>query len=67
MSGRMHFTAAQLESAARHYHSTRYAAEALGIAAGSFVRLCRRFDIETPNDRRRRVQQTRTSVLTTGA
>ena len=27
---------------------------ALGIAAGSFGRLCRRYDIETPNARRKR-------------
>ena len=37
-----------VESAARRYHSTRYASEALGVAQWSFLRACDRFGIMPP-------------------
>lgn len=40
--------------AAKMYHTNRDAGAALGMAAGSFGRLCRRFGIETPQVRQRR-------------
>lgn len=43
----------QIERAARLYHTTRDAGKALGMAPGSFSRICRRYGIETPNERRR--------------
>ena len=39
---------------ARIYASNEDASRALGIAAGSFSRLCRRYGIETPYARKRR-------------
>lgn len=44
----------RIERAARIYASNRDAGMALGIAPGSFGRLCRHYDIPTPQDRRRR-------------
>ena len=44
----------RVERAARMYPSTKSASEALGIAPGSFSRLCREYQIETPRTRRRR-------------
>jgi len=44
----------RIERAARIYASNHDAGLALGIAAGSFGRLCRRYGIETPQARRRR-------------
>ena len=43
----------RIERAARMYASNRDAGMALGIAPGSFGRLCRRYGIETPQTRRR--------------
>ncbi|GEM_PF-2034861 len=45
-----------VERAARVYSSNTDAAAALGIAAGSFGRLCRRHGIEPPQQRRRRAR-----------
>ena len=47
----------RVERAARIYPSNREASHALGIAAGSFGRLCLRYGIETPYARRRRKRQ----------
>ncbi len=44
----------RIERAARIYASNFDAGLALGIAPGSFGRLCRRYGIETPQARRRR-------------
>jgi len=44
----------RIERAARIYASNQDAGLALGIAPGSFGRLCRRYGIETPQARRRR-------------
>ena len=44
----------RIERAARIYASNEEASQALGIAAGSFSRLCRLYSIETPYARRRR-------------
>ena len=44
----------RIERAARIYASNHDAGLALGIAPGSFGRLCRRYDIETPQARKRR-------------
>ena len=48
------FEKERIERAARIYASNYDAAMALGIAPGSFGRLCRRYGIETPQARRRR-------------
>jgi hypothetical protein len=47
----------RVERAARVYASNADAGVALGIAPGSFGRLCRRYGIETPQARRRRRAQ----------
>ncbi len=44
----------RIERVARMYPSTKDASQALGIAPGSFSRLCRQYEIETPRSRRRR-------------
>ena len=44
----------RIERAARMYASNHDAGSALGIAPGSFSRLCRRYGIETPQARKRR-------------
>ncbi|MBI2504302.1 MAG: hypothetical protein HYW07_13835 [Candidatus Latescibacteria bacterium] len=48
----------RIERAARIYASNRDAGLALGIAPGSFGRLCRRFGIPTPQSRKRQHHQT---------
>lgn len=48
------FDRERVERAARIYASNRDAGVALGIAPGSFGRLCRRYGIETPQARRKR-------------
>ncbi|MCY3739285.1 MAG: hypothetical protein OXG13_23015 [Gemmatimonadaceae bacterium] len=48
------FDRARIARAARIYASNRDAGLALGIAPGSFGRLCRRYGIETPQARRKR-------------
>ncbi|NKB69972.1 MAG: hypothetical protein GKR89_23100 [Candidatus Latescibacteria bacterium] len=47
----------RIEMAARMYRSNEDASQALGIAPGSFSRLCRLYGIETPYARRRRKRQ----------
>lgn len=44
----------QIERAARIYVSNQDAGMALGIAPGTFGRLCRRYGIPTPQERRRK-------------
>lgn len=44
----------RIERVARIYASNREASDALGIAPGSFSRLCRLYGIETPYARKRR-------------
>ena len=44
----------RIERVARIYASNTEASSALGIALGSFGRLCRRYGIETPYARKRR-------------
>ena len=54
-----------LERAARVYASNQDASKALGIAGGTFGRLCRKYDIETPFARHRRraaPKRTRTAL-----
>jgi len=46
----------RVERAARLYASSTEASRALGIAPGSFSRLCRLYGIPTPQARRRRRQ-----------
>lgn len=48
------FTREELERAARIYHSNKDAGQALGMAGGSFGRLCRKLGVLTPQARRRR-------------
>lgn len=47
----------RIERAARIYASNRDAGVALGIAPGSFGRLCRRYGVETPQARKNRRHQ----------
>lgn len=47
----------RVERAARMYASNRDAGVALGIAPGSFGRLCRRYGVETPQARKSRKHQ----------
>ena len=49
----------RIERAARIYASNQDAGLALGIAPGSFGRLCLRYGIETPQARRKRRLQER--------
>ena len=44
----------RIKRAARIYASNQEASRALGIALGSFSRLCRLYNIETPYARKRR-------------
>jgi hypothetical protein len=41
-----------IERAARMYRTNKLAGAALGIGAGSFSRLCRKYNITTPHRRR---------------
>ena len=50
-------TREEVERVARIYKSNQDAAAALGITSHSFGRLCRRFEIETPHARTRRLRQ----------
>lgn len=53
----------RIERAARIYASNRDAGLALGIAPGSFGRLCRRFGIPTPQSRKRQYHRGRRGFL----
>ena len=53
MSSQTAFPRERIEYAVRIYHTTGAAAAALGIAPSSFGRLCRRYGIPTPNQRRK--------------
>lgn len=44
----------RVERVARMYASNKDASRALGISMGSFGRLCRQYEIETPYERRRK-------------
>ena len=46
-----------VERAARMYPSGAVAARALGIDAGTFMNLCRRFGVEPPHERKRRLKE----------
>ncbi len=46
-----------IERAARVYKSNSEASKALGIASGSFARLCRKYGIETPYARQEKARQ----------
>ncbi len=46
-----------LERAARVYNSNAEASKALGIAGGTFGRLCRQYGIETPFARQRNARR----------
>ena len=46
-----------IERAARVYKTNSEASKALGIATGSFARLCRKYGIETPYARQERARQ----------
>ena len=43
-----------IERAARIYASNQFASDALGIHVATFGRLCKRYGIETPYERRRK-------------
>ena len=47
----------QIARAARIYASNQDAGAALGIASGSFGRLCRHYEVETPQKRKRRANK----------
>ena len=48
----------RISRAALIYTSDQYAAQAMGIAASSFADLCRKYGVETPNQRRKRNKAT---------
>ncbi|HCL31664.1 MAG TPA: hypothetical protein DIC52_24945 [Candidatus Latescibacteria bacterium] len=48
------YTKEQVERVARMYHSVSDASRAMGITPRSFSRLCRKYDIDTPWQRKRR-------------
>lgn len=50
---RVEYPKERIERAARIYPSNAAAGKALGIAAASFLRLCRRHGIPTPTERKR--------------
>ena len=50
-------SAERIERCARIYGSNQDAAEALDISAGSFSRLCRKHNIDTPRMRRKKRNQ----------
>ncbi len=52
MSKQTAYPPERIEKAARIYRTTGDAAAALGIAPSSFGRLCRRYGIPTPRQRR---------------
>jgi len=47
-----------IESAAKRYHTTRYASEALGVAQWSFLRACDREGVNPPGVKRRKKGRT---------
>ena len=49
------FPKEQIERVARMYKCNQDASRALGITIRSFSRLCRKYEIESPFDRKRRV------------
>jgi len=49
------FSKDQIERVARMYKCNQDASRALGITIRSFSRLCRKYEIESPFDRKRRV------------
>ena len=51
------FDRERIARAARIYRSNKDAGVALGIAPGSFGRMCRRYGIDTPSIRRKRAQE----------
>ena len=53
MSSQTAYPPERIEKAARIYRTTGDAAAALGIAPSSFGRLCRRYGIATPGQRRK--------------
>ena len=57
MSSTSAFSKERIERAARIYNSLQDAGRALGIAPGSFARLCKRHNVENPTQRRRRKQR----------
>ena len=56
----------RIERAARIYSSNKDASKALGIAAGTFGRLCRQYGIETPHARRHRPRRLKLDDLGDG-
>ena len=46
---------AELERAARIYHTSRDAAAALGVSVDYFAKTCKREGVETPSARKRRL------------
>ena len=48
----------RIERAARIYSSNKNASAAMGITPGAFSRLCKRYGIETPQQRRRGREKT---------
>lgn len=47
----------RIERVARMYRQNKEASQALGITLRSFSRLCRKYEIETPYNRKRRCMQ----------
>jgi len=47
----------EVERVARMYPSGAAAARALGITVKTFINLCRRFGVEPPHERKRRLKE----------
>ena len=47
----------RIRTVARIYNTNRYAAEALGIAPGSFERLCKHYGVQSPAQRRQKARE----------
>ena len=45
----------QVERCSRMYKTNKFAADAMGVSTGSFSRMCLRFNVESPNQKRDRI------------
>lgn len=59
MSAGISLSRERIARAARIYPSNKEAARAIGCDAGSFGRACRKFGIQTPQERKRSAHQQR--------
>jgi hypothetical protein len=48
----------QVERCSRMYKTNKFAADAMGVSTGSFSRMCKRYSIESPNQKSARIATT---------